>query len=111
MLRTSLVYQTEKFLADNADKVNPDLKGEVESALGELKTALSGSDVTAIKTATDKVAQASQKLGASMYEQAQAGQATGGPTSGSDAGAGFSSSAASGDEVVDAEIVDEGEQA
>ena len=101
----SLVYQTEKFLADNADKVNPDLKGEVESALGELKTALSGSDVTAIKTATDKVAQASQKLGAAMYEQAQAtgaGQATGGSA---DAGA------TGGDEVVDAEIVDEGEQA
>jgi molecular chaperone DnaK len=104
----SLVYQTEKFLADNADKVNPDLKGEVESAVGELKTALSGSDVTAIKTATDKVAQASQKLGAAMYEQAQAaGQATGGPTGHTDAGTGF----ASGDEVVDAEIVDEGEQA
>ncbi|MFL6138465.1 MAG: molecular chaperone DnaK [Frankiaceae bacterium] len=104
----SLVYQTEKFLADNADKVNPDLKGEVESALGELKTALSGTDISAIKSATDKVAQASQKLGASMYEQAQAaGQATGGPTGGPDAGTGSTS----GDEVVDAEIVDEGEQA
>jgi molecular chaperone DnaK len=104
----SLVYQTEKFLADNADKVNPELKGEVESALGELKTALSGTDISAIKSATDKVAQASQKLGASMYEQAQAAGATaGGPTPGGASTGGTQADS----EVVDAEIVDEGESA
>jgi molecular chaperone DnaK len=107
----SLVYQTEKFLTDNADKVNPELKGEVESALGELKTALGGTDIAAIKSATDKVAQASQKLGASMYEQAQAtGATTGGPTPGGATTDGTGGTQADSD-VVDAEIVDEGDSA
>jgi molecular chaperone DnaK len=105
----SLAYQTEKFLTDNADKLNPELKGEAESALAELKQALSGTDVTAIKTATDKVAQTSQKLGASLYEQAQAAGAGDGATGAP--GAGPTGTATGGDEVVDAEIVDEGESA
>ena len=67
-----LVYQTEKFLADNADKVPGDLKSDVESALDELKTALKDNDTSAIRTATDSVAQTSQKLGAAMYANAQA---------------------------------------
>jgi molecular chaperone DnaK len=102
----SLVYQTERFLAENGDKVNAELKGEVESALAELKASLGGSDTAAIKSATDKVAQASQKLGASLYEQAQAaggGTQAGGPTGTPGAGRD--------EEVVDAEIVDEGESA
>ena len=111
-----LVYQTEKFLADNADKVPGDLKSDVESAVDELKTALKDNDTAAIRTATDKVAQTSQKLGAAMYANAQAADA--GPSSadaygagGGDAASGTSSSSdTSDDDVVEAEIVDEDER-
>ncbi len=112
-----LVYQTEKFLADNADKVPGDLKSDVESAVDELKTALKDNDTAAIRTATDKVAQTSQKMGAAMYANAQAADA--GPSSadaygagGGDAASGGTSSSSdtSDDDVVEAEIVDEDER-
>jgi len=68
----SLVYQTEKFIADNSEKLSQgDLatkKSEVESALAELKEALKGADSAAIKSATEKVATISQTLGAALYE-------------------------------------------
>jgi molecular chaperone DnaK len=101
----SLVYQTEKFLSDNADKVPGDLKTEVEDAVGALKSALNGADIEAIKQATDRVAQSSQKLGSAMYANAQsAGDA------GQGAGAGATGASAGGaDDVVDAEIIDEDE--
>ena len=96
----SLVYQTEKFLADNADKVPADAKSNVEGPLAELKKSIEDNDIPAMRAATDKVAQASQTLGAAMYAQAQ--------ESGS-AESGFSGEADSADEdIVDAEIVDEG---
>ncbi|KWX06731.1 molecular chaperone DnaK [Carbonactinospora thermoautotrophica] len=97
----SLVYQTEKFLKENADKVPGEVKTEVEQAVGELKKALEGSDINAIKTAAEKVATTSQKLGTAMYAQTQQ-QATA-TSGGSGASAGSSA-----EEVVDAEIVDEG---
>jgi molecular chaperone DnaK len=98
-----LVYQTEKFLAENADKVGATEKSEVEEALASLKAALGGTDTAAIRTASEAVATASQKMGAAMY--AQSGPAAGGPGD----GAGFAGDAGTaGDEdVVDAEIVDE----
>jgi molecular chaperone DnaK len=104
-----LVYQTEKFLADNADKFAEGdaaaTKAEVEEAVAELKKALEGTDegsIQAIKDATDKVATISQKLGAAMYAEQQAAGA-GAP--GADPGA--SSGDSADDDVVDAEIVDE----
>ncbi len=96
----SLVYQTEKFLADNADKVPADAKSNVDGPLDELKKAIEENDIPAMRSATDKVAQASQSLGAAMYAQAQ--------ESGS-ADSGFGGEEESADEdIVDAEIVDEG---
>ena len=96
----SLVYQTEKFLADNADKVPADAKSNVEGPLAELKKSIEDNDIPAMRAATDKVAQASQTLGAAMYAQAQ--------ESGS-AESGFGGEADGADEdIVDAEIVDEG---
>jgi molecular chaperone DnaK len=102
-----LVYQTERFLAENADKVGATEKADVEEALGTLKAALGGSDVAAIRTASEAVATASQKMGAAMYASAgpEAGSGSGGHSGGdggSDPGAGSSD-----DDVVDAEIVDE----
>jgi molecular chaperone DnaK len=103
----TLVYQTEKFLADNADKVPADAKTEVEGAIAELKKALEGEDTDAIKAAIDKVAHASQALGTAMYAQAGAAGAAG-------AGAGgegpTGSAGAADEDVVEAEIVDEDEK-
>ncbi|MGY0068670.1 molecular chaperone DnaK [Streptomyces sp. QTS137] len=98
-----LVYQTEKFLTDNEDKVPGEVKTEVESAVAELKEKLKGDDTAEIRTATEKVAAVSQKLGQAMYADAQASQAAGG-AAGADAGAG---GAKADDDVVDAEIVDD----
>ncbi|MSY38089.1 MAG: Hsp70 family protein, partial [Actinobacteria bacterium] len=94
----SLVYQTEKFLADNADKVPADAKANVDGPLDELKKAIEANDLPAMREATEKVAQASQALGAAMYEATAAADAAGGDAQ-----------ADNDDDVVDAEIVDEDE--
>ncbi|MDQ1669471.1 MAG: molecular chaperone DnaK [Actinomycetota bacterium] len=102
-----LVYQTEKFLADNADKLPAEGKTEVEEAVAELKKALEGTDesaIPAIKDATEKVATTSQKLGAAMYAE-QAAQ----PDAGSATDGAAADGSAESDDVVDAEIVDEDE--
>ena len=92
----SLVYQTEKFLTENADKFTEgealEKKTETESALAELKTALGGANFDMIKSATEKVSTLSQALGAALYA-ANAAQA--------------SSGAQAEDGVEDAEIVEE----
>ncbi len=98
----SLLHQTEKFLADNGDKVPEDAKSNVEGPLADLKKALAGDDVDAIKDAAEKVATTSQALGAAMYANAGANAAGGA----GDSGAG-EQTASSDDDVVDAEIVDE----
>jgi molecular chaperone DnaK len=95
----ALVYQTERFLADNADKIPADAKANVDEPLAELKKALEGTDTEAIKSAVEKVATASQALGAAMY---QAGDT---PGAASASGAGDQGSD---DDIVDAEVVDEG---
>jgi molecular chaperone DnaK len=97
-----LVYQTEKFLKDNEDKVPGDVKTEVEAAISDLKEKLKGEDTAAIREATEKVASTSQKLGQAMYANAQAD----GAGAGAGAGAGQAQAGAD-DDVVDAEIVDD----
>jgi len=93
----SLVYQTEKFLKDNADKFNEGenatKKGELETAIADLKKSLEGSDISSIKSATEKVSEISQQLGAALYA-ANAAQAPAGDTPTDDG-------------VQDAEVVDE----
>jgi molecular chaperone DnaK len=93
----SLVYQTEKFIADNAEKLSEgeaaEKKSEVEAALAELKTSLGGANFESIKSNTEKVATLSQALGSAMY--AAAGAAAG-------------DGAAAEEGVEDAEVVDEG---
>ncbi|MFF2148347.1 molecular chaperone DnaK [Kitasatospora sp. NPDC058190] len=95
-----LAYSTEKFLQDNQDKVPADVKNEVETALAELKDKLKGEDTAAIRAASDKVAQVSQKLGQALYAQTAPGAPGGGATG---------TQGEEGEEVVDAEIVDEDE--
>ncbi|MGV4989045.1 molecular chaperone DnaK [Streptomyces sp. NRAIS4] len=94
-----LVYQTEKFLRDNQDRIPADTRGEVETAAAELKTLLEqNADTTALRTGVEKLATVSQKMGQAMY--ANASSTGGGPAT--------EQSPASDEEgVVDAEIVDE----
>ncbi|CDR08154.1 molecular chaperone DnaK [Streptomyces iranensis] len=100
-----LVYQTDKFLKDNEDKVPGEVKTEVEEALTELKEKLKGEDTAEIRTATEKVAAVSQKLGQAMYANPQADGADAAGAAAGDAGA--AGQAKADDDVVDAEIVDD----
>jgi molecular chaperone DnaK len=98
----SLVYQTEKMLKDQASSFSGEEKEKVESDLSALKETLSGSDLEAIKSATEKVAVGVQELGKKLYESAAAASAGTGSTNSTG-----SSAPPADDEVVDAEIVDE----
>ena len=103
----TLVYSTEKFLGENEDKVPEDIKSEVREALADVKKALESNDTEAIKTASERAAQVSQKMGTAIYQQAQAQQASSSQSQSAD---GSSSSTQNDDEeVVEAEIVDEGD--
>jgi molecular chaperone DnaK len=92
----SLVYQTEKFLTENADKFTEGeaatKKAELDEALAALKTDLGGANFESIKSNTEKVSTISQALGALMYANASA------QTEGAAAG--------SEDHVEDAEVID-----
>jgi molecular chaperone DnaK len=103
-------FATEKFLAENGDKLPADKKAELESALEGLKSALNGADFEAIKTAQEKVSAVASEAGGAMYAAAQAQQgeqASSGSAAGSTDSAGPSADT-SDDTVVDAEVVDEG---
>jgi molecular chaperone DnaK len=97
----SLVYQTEKLLVDQGDKLSPEDRSNVEGRLAELKTALAGEDMAAISAATDALMSASQEFSQKLYEQAAASEAAGGGTG--------NTTTPNDDEVVDAEIVDDEE--
>ncbi|MGI9610565.1 MAG: molecular chaperone DnaK, partial [Acidimicrobiia bacterium] len=86
-------------IKDQGDKLDEEEKSNVESLIAESKTALAGTDIDAIKDATEKLAAASQSMGAKLYEQAAAAAQNEG---GSD-----DDSAGSDDDVVDAEIIEE----
>ncbi|MGI5256120.1 molecular chaperone DnaK [Streptomyces angustmyceticus] len=111
-----LVYQTEKFLQDNEAKIPAEVKGEVETAIGEVKEKLKAAEsaddgnTAELRTATEKLATVSQKLGQAMYADSQA-QAQA-PGAGEAGGSGDSGSGTAGDQddVVDAEIVDDDKQ-
>jgi molecular chaperone DnaK len=102
-----LVYQTEKSLKDYGDKISDEDRSSVESALTNLKEKLAGDDTVAITSATEALQQASYKLAEAVYAQAQPGpgQAQAGTTTTADQG----TTQGDGD-VVDAEIIDEGDQ-
>ncbi len=68
----SLVHSTEKSLKDYGDKVDADVKGAIDTALADLKSALEGEDAEAIKEKTNALAEASMKLGEAMYKASQA---------------------------------------
>ncbi len=93
----ALVFQTEKFLGENGDKLPAEGKAEAESALTDLRSALGGSDTAAIKAAAEVLATKSQELGGALYAQ-QAADAPGAPGA---------AGATDDDGVVDAEVVED----
>ena len=97
-----LVYNTEKFMADNADKLPDDVKSEVQSDVDALKKLLEdeNTETEAFTAAITKLGESSQKMGAAMYANAEApAEATGEATQ--------QAPADDDGDVVDAEIVDE----
>jgi molecular chaperone DnaK len=100
----TLVYQTEKLLREQGEKISGDEKDRVEGALKALKDALSGGDIDTIKRTNEALVQASQTFAQHLYEQAAREQAAAGGAGGPGPDG---SSAPNDDEVVDAEIVDE----
>jgi molecular chaperone DnaK len=95
----SLIHATERQLEENADKIEPALKSEVEAALGAAREAVASGEVEAMKAKTQALTEAAMKMGQAIYEKEQAAASPG-------AGA----AAAKDDDVVDAEFseVDEG---
>ena len=97
----SLVYSTEKFLEENAEKIPDDVKSEVQADVDALKETLAKEDASAedLQAGVTKLGESSQKMGAAMYAAAEADQAAAGGTS--------EATGEADDDVVDAEIVDE----
>jgi molecular chaperone DnaK len=103
----TLVYQTEKLLREQGEKISGDEKESVEKALTDLKAALGGTDVELIKTTTERLMNTSQNFTQKLYEQASAADRDYQQNPGS----GGSTPPPSDDDVVDAEIVDEDKSA
>ncbi|MBW2062954.1 MAG: molecular chaperone DnaK [Deltaproteobacteria bacterium] len=99
----SAVYTTEKSLSELGEKVDPQIRGEIEAAINDLKSVMDGNDKTAIEAKIQALTQASHKLAEQMYSQTSQQQAAGaaGGETGPGAGAG---AAPSEDDVVDADF-------
>jgi len=98
----NVVYQSEKSMKEHGDKLDESDRQHVESALAAAKEALNGQDIDRIKQTSEELLTASQKFAEVLYKQAQQDQA-GAP------GASDPASEAN-DDVVDAEVVDDGEE-
>jgi molecular chaperone DnaK len=67
----TLAYTAEKTLRDQKDKIPSDLNQEVENKIAAVRSALQGSDIDAIRKATQELSNAMQKIGAAVYGQQQ----------------------------------------
>jgi len=105
-----MVYQIEKMLRENGDKISGSERGDVENALGDAKKALEGSDVKQMNTAREKLTAASHKLAEAMYKQASPGAgapgAGAGPQPGANGAASSEPEPKKDEGVIDAEYVD-----
>jgi molecular chaperone DnaK len=104
----NLLYQTEKLLRDNGDKVPAEAKARLEEAQGKVREALKGEDTEAIRTSTDELMRVSQEVGQALYAAGAADQAGQAGPAGAPAGA-TGDTAADDEDIVDAEVVDEGD--
>ena len=98
-----MVYQTEKVMEDLKDKIDAGDKATLDAALGKLKDALKGTDVEAIKTATEELSKAFYPISEKLYNQAGGPQAGAGPDMG---GAGFTGGASAAGADTDPNVVD-----
>ncbi len=89
------IYTAEKLIKENGDKIPAEVKKEVEDGVAEVKAVINNDDSAAMKSATEKLQQTIQKVGASMYQQAT--PPTGAPTDGADGAAGSAGAAGAGD--------------
>jgi molecular chaperone DnaK len=108
-LADNLAYQAEKLIKDNGDKIQQSDKEELEKQIAAVKEALGGQDIAAVKNSAESLSQTLQRVGTAIHQAAQNQQqaAAGGGDSGPSGSQGGSRG---GDDVVDAEIVDEGDQ-
>ncbi|MGH6994127.1 MAG: molecular chaperone DnaK [Stellaceae bacterium] len=104
----ALVHASEKTLKENADKIPADGKQAVESAIANLKGMLSGEDIGQIRAKSEALAQASMKLGESLYKQQTPPPGGGGPQPGAEAPGGDQQ--AGSEKVVDADFEEVDEQ-
>ncbi|MFL0459529.1 molecular chaperone DnaK [Kytococcus sedentarius] len=105
-----VVYSTEKFIADNGDKLPEAEKSEVDTALSDLKAVVAQEDADPedLKAKTTAVSEASQKMGAAMYAaQSEAGDAG---AQGAPGAEGAGDEQAADEDVVDAEVVEDDDQ-
>jgi molecular chaperone DnaK len=103
----TLAHSTERFLAENGDKISDDVKAEVQADVDALNEALKGDDSDAIQAAAVKLGETSQKMGQALYEAAAAEAAAAGEGAPAGDGDADSSAGDGDDDVVDAEIVDD----
>jgi molecular chaperone DnaK len=100
----NLLYQTEKLVKDNDDKISAEHKAKLEQTQGQLREAMKSDDIQSIRNANDELMRVSQEVGQALYTASAADQAgqqtTGGFTDASEG---------DDDDIVDAEVVDEGE--
>lgn len=102
----SLIYGTEKSLADLGDKADAAVKSDIEEKIASLRKLMEGEDAAAIKSATEELAKASHKLAEQLYQQqAQQNAGAAGGQPGSDAAAGASAGNGN-DDVVDADYTE-----
>jgi chaperone protein dnaK len=101
----SLVYQAEKAIKDLGENADQALVSKTQTAIDKLKEALKGSDIEAIKAATEEARQPLYELSAAAYQQAQQAAGAAGAAPGADANAG-AQSAPQDDNVVDAEFTE-----
>ena len=99
----SLVYQAEKAIKDLGENADQALVSKTQAAIDKLKEALKGSDIEAIKAATEEARQPLYELSAAAYQQAQQAAGAAGSAPGADADA---QSAPQDDNVVDAEFTE-----
>ena len=103
----SLVYQAEKAIKDLGENADKALVSKVQAGIDKLKEALKGSDIEAIKSATEEVRQPLYELSAAAYQQAQQAAGAAGAAPGAEANAGAGAQGASQDDnVVDAEFTE-----
>ncbi|HEX6256342.1 MAG TPA: molecular chaperone DnaK [Euzebyales bacterium] len=99
----NLLYQTEKLVKDNADKISDDHKAKLEQTQGQLREALKSDDIQSVRNASDELMRVSQEVGQALYAAGAADQA------GQQTASGFADGgdSAGDDDIVDAEVVDD----